>query len=88
VDITVTAREDGKERLYFVISSDGERGLFVNRPDKPSINIPNAAALDRIEDKIIAALEAIEREEDKWHRVKSGEVTFPDLAIRPRSTGT
>ena len=57
----VTVEDDGKEVMYFRINED-----HVERPDKPAIHAPEVLRELTVEDQVIAAIQAIQREDDKW----------------------
>lgn len=69
---------DGKEKIYFRIV-EHEGNIFIERPESASISARELHNSDSLSDKVIAALEAIQREDDKWHREKNREVTFPSI---------
>lgn len=61
MSIVVTIAEDGKEQVYFRITEDR-----VERPDDASVYEPELPRTEGVEAKVILALQAIQREEDKW----------------------
>lgn len=59
--IVVTVEDDGKEVMYFRINED-----HVERPDKAAVHAPEVPDALTVEEQVIAAILAIQREDDKW----------------------
>lgn len=74
--VTVTC--DGKEQIYFrIVDDNGE--VFIERPESASISASELNKAATLTEKVVAALEVIEREDDKWHRLKTTGVNFPSV---------
>lgn len=79
MSVLVEVTEDGLGKLYFRVSEiNGE--MYVERPDKASIHAPELADAEDITETVITALEAIQREDDKWARIQNETgVKYPHL---------
>lgn len=66
----VSVLVDGKEKIYFRIVEHDSK-MFIERPESASIRADEIQASDSLQSQVTAALEAIQREDEKWERTKS-----------------